>query len=525
MTRGSGRGKWIAGLVVLLLGVCVYLGSHLWKVELKVALIDGSTTTVVPGVHLLGELGPAAAYVVETSDGLVLIDAGLESDAQSLKDEMGKLNLDWKKLRAILLTHVHGDHCGGAEQLRAETGARIHSGQGDAPLLIAGKPRDAFFSTFKMPGHSPHPTTVDVALQGDETITFGDTRFQILNTPGHTTGSTCYLMERAGVRVLFSGDVIFRLGEKPLGTYSTYLAPKYGGDARTYLASLRKLRALPVPDLVLPGHPKASRGPHSPRLGQQRWEEMLDEGIREMERLLARYDSTGATFLDGHPKRLLPDLYYLGDFQGSAIYGFVAASQLFIVDAPGGPGLNDFLTKQLKALDLKPTESTTILLTSCGARETAGLQDVFQRGNVRVVASPAGVETIKNLCPAGAEVISADELKGKNWFTVTPIPLAGRGVAPIAYAMRWADKTVLFSGRIPTTIDQETRVELVEALAVSKQDATDYAASLRKLVNQHPDLWLPAIPVDAQNANLYDSTWKATLEKNYQVAAEILQSP
>ena len=85
------------------------------------------------------------------------------------------------------------------------------------------------------------------------------------------------------------------------------------------------LRALPVPDLVLPGHPREETEPQSPCLSQQAWEELLDQGIRDVETLLARFKADGANFLDDKPKRLLPDLYYLGNFRGAAIYAFFAA--------------------------------------------------------------------------------------------------------------------------------------------------------------------------------------------------------
>ncbi len=39
-----------------------------------------------------------------------------------------------------------------------------------------------------------------------------------------------------------------------------------------------------------------------------------------METLVARFQADGANFLDDNPKRLLPDLYYLGDFKGAAVY-------------------------------------------------------------------------------------------------------------------------------------------------------------------------------------------------------------
>src|SRR5262245_59506634 len=175
----------------------VLLAAFRRDVARKIPLLDGSTVTIVPGVHLLGNLGPAAAYVIEGSDGLILIDAGLDDDARLLKSEMARLGLDWKKSRAIFLTHVHGDHCGGAEHLRKTTGATVYASQADAPFIMAGGPREAVFSTFSMPHHSPHPTTVDVVLIGDETLTVGDVRVRVLGAPGHTPGSTCYLVERA----------------------------------------------------------------------------------------------------------------------------------------------------------------------------------------------------------------------------------------------------------------------------------------------------------------------------------------
>src|SRR5262249_61299204 len=117
------------------------------------------------------------------------------------------------------------------------------------------------------------------------------------------------------LRALFTGDVVQSLSRArhgSLGTYAAYLPPLYRGNARDYLASLRMLRGLPTPDLVLPGHPRLDPQPQSPRLGQGRWHGLLDEGIAEMEKLLARYQSDGEGFLDGHPKELLPGLHYLG---------------------------------------------------------------------------------------------------------------------------------------------------------------------------------------------------------------------
>jgi glyoxylase-like metal-dependent hydrolase (beta-lactamase superfamily II) len=486
-------------------------------------LLGRAAVTIVPGIHMLGGLSPSAAYVVETSDGLVLVDSGLESEAGRLKQQMAELGLDWRNVRAILLTHVHGDHCGGAEHLRAATGARVYAGQGDAAILRAGQPREAFFSTFHMPNESPHATTVDIELKGDETVPFGNDRFHALAAPGHTPGSICYLMERENLRVLFAGDVIMMLlGDetphselrKPLGTYAAYLPPRYRGDAKDYLSSLHGLRKLPAPDLVLPGHPGADSSPQSPALSQARWEALLEQGIRDMEQLLRRFASDGADFLDGHPKRLLPDLYYLGDFQGSAVYGFHAASKFFVVDAPGGPGLFDFLNVRLQQLGVKPQPPAAVLLTSCGAEAAAGLKELVEKCHVQVVASPAGLPSVTELCPAETSILSAENWSEKVRFSMTTIPLRGRGLAPIAYRIRLGDKSILFAGRIPIKVNPSAGIKLFSDFLEARGNVQEYLESLNELRDLKPDLWLPATASDGQNANLYDDQWEQILADN-----------
>jgi glyoxylase-like metal-dependent hydrolase (beta-lactamase superfamily II) len=500
----------------------------------SVPRLGQSSVEVVRGITILGVVKPSAAYVIETSEGLVLVDSGLDADAGLVKSEMTMLGLDWKQLRAILLTHIHGDHSGGAEALRSATGAKVYAGAGDAPVLESGQSPQAFYGTYFMPNHPPHPTTVDVALDGGEAIAFGDVRIRALATPGHSPGSMCYLLERKDLRALFAGDVIMMLKgdenprdelRKPLGTYSAYVSPRYRGNAKDSLASLRCLRSLPVPDLVLPGHPAADVTPQSPCLTQKRWESLLDQGIRDMETLVARYEADGADFLDGIPKQLLPDLYYLGDFRGVAVYGLFAMSKFFVVDAPGGAGLVEFLNASLSRLGREPVAPTAVLLTACGAGETAGLKELVEKCHTQVVVSTEGLDSLKESCPAGTIVLSADELPAKSWFSVKPIPLRGRGLAPVGYQVEWAGKTVLFSGRIPIKINQKSGQALIADLANSRDDLRDYFASLNRLLPLKPDLWLPLIPVDDQNANLYDTDWQREITENLLVLRLIISNP
>jgi glyoxylase-like metal-dependent hydrolase (beta-lactamase superfamily II) len=458
--------------------------------------------------------------VVETSDGLVLIDSGLDRDASRLKQQMTALGLGWRRVRAILLTHVHGDHSGGAEHLRTAAGAKVYAGKGDAAVLRAGRPREAFFSTFLMPAEvSPVPTSVDVELDDEQVITVGGVRFRALATPGHTPGSMCYLMERDGQTVLFSGDVIWALSPRPesLGTRTAHLAPRYGGDAAAFLATFHRLKSLPIPGLLLPGHPRLDPAPLNPSLTRAQWEALLDLGIRELEPLQARYAQDGANFLDGVPKKLLPDLYYLGDFKDVAIYGFFASSRFFLVDAPGGPGLCAFVEDRLRRLGRKPVAPTAVLLTSGNPEETAGLPELVAQFRCQVVASPAAWEAVQAACPAGTSVLAAEDLPQKGWFPVVPIPLHGRGVAPVAYFLPWGPKSVLCSGRIPVKSSPAAAEAMMRDLSQGRVSSKDYRASLRRLGDLKPDLWLPAFPAEGQNASLYDREWQEVLAQNAQM--------
>jgi len=241
--------------------------------------------TVAPGIHQL-DADPSAVYVIETSAGLVLIDAGLSESHAALVLQMGDLGLDPSQVRAILLTHAHGDHSQGAMPLKRRSGATIYAGRDDARVLRDGEPYEAIFSIADMPGHDIHATEIDVELIGSEILAFGDTRIEVLATPGHTPGSTCYVLDRGGSRVFFGGDTI--MSHREVGTYSVYLPPRYRGDARAYLATLRKLSALPIPDVLLPGHPRHESTPHNNRIPAAQWLSMLKHGIRELETLVER---------------------------------------------------------------------------------------------------------------------------------------------------------------------------------------------------------------------------------------------
>jgi metallo-beta-lactamase class B len=516
-----------AWLVFLPLGIGA-IAAALWGLSktdppsLNVATLVPRAVPLASGIYLLGRSAPSVVYAVSTSEGLVLIDSGLESNAENVMGQLSSLQLDVHQLRAILLTHVHGDHSLGAAHLRALTGAKVYAGRGDGKPLREGRPWEAFFSTFHMPHVNLHETPVDVELDGQEIIEFGDTRFVAIGAPGHTPGSVCYLLEREELRALFTGDVVQCLSPRPqrdLGTYAAYLPPRYRGNARDYLSTFQRLRALPAPDLVLPGHPSMDSDAQNPRITGERWRRLMDQGIHEMKQLLARFEVDGADFLDGGHKELLPGLHYLGDVEDSAVYCLDCPKGLFLFDAPGGRLLVDFLAARFQELRWKNRKVSAVFLTSASQQATAGLQELVSSAGCKVVVPKGGVDAVRRLCPPATEILIEDDVVDRGWLDVRMIPLSGRGLAPTAYELKWAGKTVLISGRIPMKLTAPSLS--VPALRQLQRDVTslegnsaDYLESLGELRRLTPDLWLPAVPLYGQNANLYDHDWATVIAEN-----------
>jgi hypothetical protein len=108
---------------------------------------------------------------------------------------------------------------------------------------------------------------------------------------------------------------------------------------------------------------------------------------------------------------------------------------------------------------------------------------------------------------------------------VKPISLRGRGIAPVAFQVERAGKTVLFSGRIPVKINQKSGEALISDLSNSRDDVRDYFTSLNRLLPLNPALWLPLTPTDDQNANLYDTEWQRAITENLVVIQLILSNP
>ena len=130
---------------------------------------------------------------------------------------------------AIMLTHWHYDHTGGARKLAEATKGVIMSSVQDRALIEK-----------TMPG-----TQIGRTVADGETLDLGGVTLEFVHTPGHTPGSTC-VYYREG-RVLFAGDTVIR------GSAGPFHIDPDTGDLGVHLESLRKLQTHDI-GLIGPGH-------------------------------------------------------------------------------------------------------------------------------------------------------------------------------------------------------------------------------------------------------------------------------
>ena len=174
-------------------------------------------------------------YLLSEGQDVILIDPAGKSE--KLIELLGQRNL-----LAILLTHGHFDHTGGVNDIKKLTDAPVFIHKDDECMLSDGNKALAYFC----------PTKKFVEKEADFTFGDGDEIvqdgivFKVMHTPGHSAGSSCFLVEADGENYMFAGDTIFK--------DSIGRSDGYSGDYIVQKATLEKLKALDRDYIILSGH-------------------------------------------------------------------------------------------------------------------------------------------------------------------------------------------------------------------------------------------------------------------------------
>jgi glyoxylase-like metal-dependent hydrolase (beta-lactamase superfamily II) len=243
-------------------------------------------------------------YVIETDDGLTLIDGGwsIEVARDLLEACLKDVGYGFGDIKRFLVTHVHRDHFTLATVLGHEYGADVALGRGEEPALdLLNDPdlnQNPFLDVLRTAGAhelaelwaAGDPEAPDLSrwaypdtwLEGDLQIPVGARTIDAVHTPGHTPGHYVFADKAAGL--LFAGDHVLPTITPSIG-FTVPPTPDPLGD---FMASLTKVRTLP--DLqILPAH-----GPVAPS-SHARVDELLAFHERRLELSLAALADGPAT--------------------------------------------------------------------------------------------------------------------------------------------------------------------------------------------------------------------------------------
>jgi glyoxylase-like metal-dependent hydrolase (beta-lactamase superfamily II) len=214
-------------------------------------------------------LGSTNVYLLDDKP-ITLIDTGPDTDTtlMDLKAGLGDIDIGFKDIERIVLTHGHVDHCGLVYELSKISDPEILAHEQDKDMIedfgaasgerfeqceealgctgVPSQTLQVLREFMEFLESLTHTCTVTRALKDGDNIDFENDQMDVIYTPGHSSGSACYKYGD----VIFSGDSLL-IENSPCSVYG-------GADKRSmglddFLDSMKKISEH-GPKMVLPGH-------------------------------------------------------------------------------------------------------------------------------------------------------------------------------------------------------------------------------------------------------------------------------
>ena len=200
-----------------------------------------------PHVYSVGGNDDVCAYLLDSGQGHILIDTGMEQSVYLLVDSIHRMGFDPRDIKMILLSHYHGDHVNGARLLHEISGAEIWLSEEDEAMHQLHAADTIPFRTL--------PYEVNHFYRADEPVVLGRFAIHTRLTPGHTPGATSFFFTDTDdvtgqtYRMAMHGGVGVNQ-MKPQNLEKNGLNEEH---AHRFIRDCEDLAGIPV-DITLPSH-------------------------------------------------------------------------------------------------------------------------------------------------------------------------------------------------------------------------------------------------------------------------------
>lgn len=160
-------------------------------------------------LNFLDESHVIANYLMESNEGLILVETGPETTFENLKKAIKKTGHSWREVKHVLLTHIHFDHAGAAWKF-ADNGAKIYVHPIGLPHLnnpekLWNSAKRIYQGDMERLWGEMKPIDKDllVAVEDGDELEIGGVHIKAHYTPGHAIHHNAYQVGD----VIFTGDV------------------------------------------------------------------------------------------------------------------------------------------------------------------------------------------------------------------------------------------------------------------------------------------------------------------------------
>ena len=201
---------------------------------------------ILGNVYYVGDQ-KVSMHLIDTGEGLILIDTGFPGADAMLVNSIWRLGFDPKEIKFILHTHGHFDHYGATKFFQQIYGVKTYLGEADIKLM------EAYPETFEWNGRI-EVFTPDEMLRDGDLLKLGNTEIKVVGSPGHSPGAMSFFFNVVAEGKRYWAGIPGGIGRNTLFK-EAYESRRYPHTTpRDFLESIDRIMEEPV-TLWLGSHP------------------------------------------------------------------------------------------------------------------------------------------------------------------------------------------------------------------------------------------------------------------------------